>query len=46
MQPIDVYIVPSADAPVGVGLPGLPLIANTVAALTGKVPHEFSFKLG
>jgi isoquinoline 1-oxidoreductase subunit beta len=50
MPPIDVHIVPSADAPTGVGEPGLPpiapAIANAVAALTGKVPRELPFKVG
>ena len=40
MPPIDVHIVPSTDAPTGVGEPGLPpiapAIANAVFALTGK----------
>ena len=49
MPPIDVHIVPSADAPTGVGEPGLPpiapAIANAIASLTGKVPRELPFKL-
>jgi isoquinoline 1-oxidoreductase beta subunit len=40
IPPIDVHIVPSTDAPTGVGEPGLPpiapAIANAVRALTGK----------
>jgi isoquinoline 1-oxidoreductase beta subunit len=43
----DVHIVPSADAPTGIGEPGLPpiapAIANAVAALTGKTPRALPF---
>ncbi|WMW78911.1 xanthine dehydrogenase family protein molybdopterin-binding subunit [Undibacterium cyanobacteriorum] len=46
---IDVYIVPSADAPTGIGEPGLPPLApafaNAIAKLTGKTPRELPFKL-
>jgi isoquinoline 1-oxidoreductase beta subunit len=44
-----VFIVPSADAPTGLGEPGLPPLApafaNAIAALTGKTPRELPFKL-
>jgi isoquinoline 1-oxidoreductase beta subunit len=44
----DVHIVPSADAPTGIGEPGLPpiapAIANAVAALTGKTPRALPFE--
>jgi isoquinoline 1-oxidoreductase beta subunit len=43
----DVHIVPSADAPTGIGEPGLPpiapAIANAVATLTGKTPRALPF---
>jgi isoquinoline 1-oxidoreductase subunit beta len=49
MPPIDVHIVPSADAPTGVGEPGLPplapAIANAIAKLTGSTPRDLPFKL-
>lgn len=45
----DVHIVPSADAPTGMGEPGLPPLApafaNAVAQLTGKPMRELPFKL-
>lgn len=45
--PVDVYIVPSADAPTGVGEPPVPpiapAIANAVAALTGKRLRKLPF---
>jgi isoquinoline 1-oxidoreductase beta subunit len=49
MPQIAVYNVPSADAPTGMGEPGLPPLApafaNAVAALTGKRLREMPFKL-
>lgn len=46
---IDVHIVPSADAPTGMGEPGLPPLApafaNAIARLTGKSLRELPFKL-
>jgi isoquinoline 1-oxidoreductase subunit beta len=50
MPQIAVHTVPSADAPTGMGEPGLPPLApafaNAVAALTGKPVRELPFKLG
>jgi len=49
MPQIAVHSVPSADAPTGMGEPGLPPLApafaNAVAALTGKALRELPFKL-
>lgn len=49
MPSIEVHIVPSADAPTGIGEPGLPPLApayaNAIAKLTGKTPRELPFKL-
>jgi isoquinoline 1-oxidoreductase beta subunit len=49
MPRIAVHIVPSADAPTGMGEPGLPPLApafaNAIAQLTGKTPRELPFKL-
>ena len=49
MPRIAVHIVPSADAPTGMGEPGLPPLApafaNAIAKLTGKTPRELPFKL-
>jgi isoquinoline 1-oxidoreductase beta subunit len=49
MPQIAVHTVPSADAPTGMGEPGLPPLApafaNAVAALTGKPLREMPFKL-
>jgi len=49
MPAIAVHIVPSAEAPTGMGEPGVPPLApafaNAVARLTGKVPRELPFKL-
>ncbi len=49
MPQIAVFIVPSADAPTGMGEPGVPPLApafgNAVAQLTGKTPRELPFKL-
>lgn len=46
---IAVHLVPSADAPTGMGEPGLPPLApafaNAVAAITGKPVRELPFKL-
>ncbi|MBF2759728.1 MAG: xanthine dehydrogenase family protein molybdopterin-binding subunit [Ectothiorhodospiraceae bacterium AqS1] len=50
MPPIDVHIVPSGDAPTGVGEPGLPpaapAIANAIFALTGAPVRELPIRLG
>jgi len=50
MPQIAVHTVPSADAPTGMGEPGLPPLApafaNAVAALTGKPLRELPFKRG
>ncbi|MDM0029312.1 xanthine dehydrogenase family protein molybdopterin-binding subunit [Variovorax saccharolyticus] len=49
MPQIAVFTVPSADAPTGMGEPGLPPLApafaNAVAAITGKPVRELPFKL-
>jgi len=49
MPQIAVFTVPSADAPTGMGEPGLPPLApafaNAIAALTGKPLRELPFKL-
>ncbi len=49
MPRIAVHIVPSADAPTGIGEPGLPpmapAFANAIAQLTGKTPRGLPFKL-
>jgi len=49
MPKIAVYTVPSADAPTGMGEPGLPPLApafaNAVAAITGKPVRALPFKL-
>jgi len=49
MPAIAVHIVPSADAPTGVGEPGLPPLApafaNAIAQLTGKSLRELPFKV-
>ncbi len=50
MPTVAVFIVPSADAPTGMGEPGLPPLApafaNAIAKLTGKpAPRELPFKL-
>ncbi len=48
MPQIAVHMVPSADAPTGMGEPGLPPLApafaNAVASLTGKPLRELPFK--
>jgi isoquinoline 1-oxidoreductase beta subunit len=45
----DVHIVPSADAPTGIGEPGLPPLApafaNAIASLTGKPQRQLPFNL-
>ena len=50
MPEFDVHIVPSADAPTGMGEPGLPPLApafaNAVAQLTGKPLRQLPFNLG
>lgn len=50
MPAIAVHLVPSADAPTGVGEPGLPPLApafaNAIASLSGKPLRELPFKLG
>jgi isoquinoline 1-oxidoreductase beta subunit len=49
MPAIAVHIVPSADAPTGVGEPGVPPLApafaNAIAQLTGKPLRELPFKM-
>lgn len=49
MPEIEVHIVPSAEAPTGVGEPGVPpiapAVANALAALTGKRYHQLPIKL-
>ncbi|OYT91013.1 MAG: carbon monoxide dehydrogenase [Burkholderiales bacterium PBB3] len=49
MPQIAVHVVPSADAPTGMGEPGLPALApafaNALARLTGKPLREMPFKL-
>jgi isoquinoline 1-oxidoreductase beta subunit len=44
---VDVFIVPSAEAPTGIGEPGVPplapALANAVAQLTGKTPRSLPF---
>ncbi len=49
MPRIAVHTVPSADAPTGIGEPGLPPLApafaNAIAKLTGKTPRSLPFKL-
>ena len=49
MPRMAVHIVPSADAPTGMGEPGLPPLApafaNAIAQLTGKTPRGLPFKL-
>ena len=49
MPAMAVHIVPSADAPTGVGEPGLPPLApafaNAIAQLTGKPLRELPFKV-
>jgi isoquinoline 1-oxidoreductase beta subunit len=48
MPRIAVHTVPSADAPTGMGEPGLPPLApafaNAIAKLTGKTPRELPFR--
>ncbi len=47
MPKVEVHIVPSTNAPTGVGEPGTPpiapAVANAIAALGGKVVHELPF---
>ena len=49
MPTVAVHMVPSADAPTGMGEPGLPALApafaNAVSRLTGKRLRELPFKL-
>jgi len=49
MPTVAVFVVPSADAPTGLGEPGLPPLApafaNAVARLSGQAPRELPFKL-
>lgn len=49
MPRMAVHIVPSAEAPTGMGEPGLPPLApafaNAIAKLTGKTPRGLPFKL-
>ena len=48
MPVVDVHIVPSTDAPTGMGEPGLPALApafaNAIAKLTGQRQRELPFK--
>lgn len=50
MPDVEVHIVPSSEAPTGVGEPATPVIApavaNAVAAATGKRHHSLPFKHG
>jgi isoquinoline 1-oxidoreductase beta subunit len=50
MPHVDVFIVPSADAPTGMGEPGLPPLApafaNAIFHLTGKRLRKLPFDLG
>lgn len=47
MPAITVHIVPSADAPTGMGEPGVPPLApafaNAIAKLSGHTPRELPF---
>jgi isoquinoline 1-oxidoreductase beta subunit len=49
MPDVEVHIVPSAEAPSGVGEPGVPpiapAVANAVAAATGQRLHTLPLKL-
>jgi isoquinoline 1-oxidoreductase beta subunit len=49
MPQVDVFIVPSADPPTGIGEPGLPPLApafaNAIASLTGKRLRKLPFDL-
>jgi isoquinoline 1-oxidoreductase beta subunit len=49
MPQVDVHIVPSDDAPTGMGEPGLPPLApafaNAIASLTGKRLRKLPFDL-
>jgi isoquinoline 1-oxidoreductase beta subunit len=49
MPVIEVHIVPSAEAPTGVGEPGVPpvapAVANAVFALTGKPVRKLPIRL-
>jgi isoquinoline 1-oxidoreductase beta subunit len=49
MPRVDVFIVPSTDAPTGIGEPGLPPLApayaNAIAKLTGKRLRKLPFDL-
>lgn len=48
MPVVDVFVVPSTDAPTGMGEPGLPALApafaNAIAKLTGQRQRELPFK--
>ncbi|KUZ64942.1 aldehyde oxidase [Burkholderia ubonensis] len=50
MPKVEVYIVPSAEAPTGVGEPGVapvgPAVANAIFAATGKRHYTLPFDLG
>jgi isoquinoline 1-oxidoreductase subunit beta len=50
MPKVEVYIVPSAEKPTGVGEPGVapvgPAVANAIFAATGKRIHVFPFNKG
>jgi isoquinoline 1-oxidoreductase beta subunit len=49
MPEFEVHVVPSADAPTGIGEPGLPPLApafaNALARLTGKPLRQLPFNL-
>jgi isoquinoline 1-oxidoreductase beta subunit len=49
MPDVAVFLVPSAEAPTGLGEPGLPPLApafaNAIARLTGQTLRELPFKL-
>jgi isoquinoline 1-oxidoreductase subunit beta len=49
MPVVEVYIVPSSEAPTGVGEPGVPpvapAVANAVFALTGKPVRKLPIRL-
>ncbi|MGL4576244.1 MAG: molybdopterin cofactor-binding domain-containing protein [Burkholderiaceae bacterium] len=48
MPQVTVHIVPSGDAPTGIGEPGLPplapALANAIAQITGKTPRSLPFE--
>ena len=48
MPAVEVHIVPSAEAPTGIGEPGVPplapAVANAIAAATGKYQHRLPLR--